>query len=47
MQIELHAFAHEVGCWTEGKTRSKLHAILRTLRETAARKNPEMTRTEY
>jgi hypothetical protein len=30
LQRELHALAREVGGWTEGKTRSKMHAVFRT-----------------
>jgi DNA-binding CsgD family transcriptional regulator len=41
LQRELHALAHEVGGWTEAKTRSKLHAIFRTAHEAAAGRKVE------
>jgi hypothetical protein len=35
LQRELFALARQVGGWTEGHTRSKLHAVFSTAREAA------------
>jgi hypothetical protein len=47
LQRELFALAREVGGWTEGKTRSKLHAVFRTSREAAAGKKIEFAGVEW
>jgi hypothetical protein len=41
LRRELFALAREVGGWSEGKARSKLHAIFRTAHEAAAGKRVE------
>ncbi len=47
LQRELHALAREVGGWTEGKTRSKLHAVFRTSREAAAGRRVEFAGVDW
>jgi hypothetical protein len=47
LQRELFALAREVGGWTEGKTRSKLHAVFRTSREAAAGKRVQFAGVEW
>jgi hypothetical protein len=47
LQRELFALAREVGGWTEGNTRSKLHAVFRTAREAAAGKRVEFAGVEW
>jgi len=47
MQRELYALAREIGGWTEGHTRSKLHAVFRTAREAAAGRRVEWAGVDW
>jgi hypothetical protein len=47
LQRELYALAREIGGWTEGHARSKLHAVFRTAREAAAGRRVEWAGVDW